>query len=391
MPSRRALLAGAAGVGAAGIGFGSQLRLGPLDPLPPNPDKWPVARFDAANTAANRAATPPDRPAVAWESAPLEGVGPPTLVVDDARVYVSRVGHTAALDRASGQVVWTADVGGPLALTDGTLYVAPDDAGDGPRRLRAFDAATGDRRWTRSTQSEGPTLRATPDVVLFGGEAALEAFDAASGQRRWSDDRFREAVPAVAGGRLHALSGLVDGDVGRYQRRRVADAVTRSPPDFAWLAAREPPGRSLAITAEEVVCSYRERPDVAGGWGLRCLDPRGRERWRVLPLDEDTTAVGPLAVADGHCVATVEGQRPRVEVRRLLTGAVDWTVDGPATAVVVAGETVLLGFDTLALAAYALDGSETWRVDLPVTPAQVAAVDGAVFVASPAGQVLALR
>lgn len=66
-------------------------------------------------------------------------------------------------------------------------------------------------------------------------------------------------------------------------------------------------------------------------------------------------------------------------------------MDTSVTDLAVAGETVFVGFTTTSLVAIAIDNTERWRVDLTATPAQLVPVDGVVFTATPAGQVLALR
>ncbi len=400
MLSRRALLAGGAGVGALGVGIGlsTRVRLGRIATPSPGADAWPLGRYDAGNTAANVAASPPAEPSADWRSGPVGTGGPPALVADGDRVYASRTGGTVAFGRSGGQRRWDADVGGSLALSGDALYVGPRDArGDGPR-LRALGAGTGERRWDRSTRSEGERLLATPDVVLFGGEAGVAAFGPGGDGRRWIDDRFGEAVPVVLEGRVAAVSGQADGDAGHYRQRRVADVPTGSRPGLAWRVDHDGPGRAVAADGGGLVCGFRsttERAD-AGGPGWTRLDPGGTVDWRAVEPSGGNVAVGPLAVADGRCVAAVSRggtTGSRVAARRLGDGGLDWEVEFAAgvTDLAVAGGTVLVGLDTLGLVALSLTGETRWRVDLPATPAQLAPVDGTVFVASPAGQVLALR
>jgi outer membrane protein assembly factor BamB len=66
--------------------------------------------------------------------------------VDGLGYVVGEGGEVAALDAATGHVVWstsTAAVNEALpAVANGALYVATNDG-----RLVAFDSATGDERW----------------------------------------------------------------------------------------------------------------------------------------------------------------------------------------------------------------------------------------------------
>lgn len=400
MPSRRALLAGAVGVGAVGlgVGVGSRLRLGPIAIPDPGPATWPLARFDAGYTAANVAAAPPSNPSVRWRSRPVGSDGSPGLVVDRERVVVGRVGGTAALARDGGEREWDRDDGGPLALVGESLYVGPGEVGEETPRLLAVDLASGERRWSQTTRSEGSGLLATTDVVVVGGEGGLEAVDPDGGSRRWRDDAFGEAIFAVQEGRLYAAGRLGEGPVGRFRQRRVADVATGAAPDLAWRVSHAGAARALAATGDAVVGGFWTSPveSRGGGPGWLCLDPDGSGRWQAVEPEGGTAGVGPLAVAHGHSVAAVHRERAstgaRVAMRDLPGGNLQWDmpVEGGVTDLAVAGETVLVGLETLTLVALAWDGTEQWRVDLPVTPARIAPVDGAVFVASPAGQVVAL-
>lgn len=397
MVSRRAVLAGSAGLTgvALGAGIATRVPLGDVGSWSPGPDTWPLRRFDPANGATNRDGDPPGEPSVAWTANPLPTGYPPALVVGENRVYAAAGGRVAALDRAAGRERWTVDGGSPVALRDDALYAAPGDQGagrDDPRTLRALDPASGEERWTATTEAGGTTLSIAADVLLFGGEFGLESFDPSTGRRRWVGSTFREAVPLVHDGRLYAASGLFDGAVGRYRPRRLTDPLTGTPPTLAWRADRETTATGLTAARDAVVAGFRA--EAGEGDALVCFDRgSGEIRWSEAAPAGDAVEVRALATDGDACVAGIRGTG-RVVSRRLDDGSVRWRFPprGRVTDLVGVGEAVIVGLSTgTVLALDAADGSERWRADAGVTPAVLGAVDGAVFAASPGGQVVALR
>ncbi|WP_049924111.1 outer membrane protein assembly factor BamB family protein [Halopiger djelfimassiliensis] len=144
--------------------------------------------------------------------------GPPT-VVDDALYVPVGDGTVAAFDRDGtprwSQAVESAGQGSGLepvtspAVDDGTLYVT------NAWQLTAFEAETGEKRWTTETGSNDPPVVAD-GVVYAGGLNTMEAYDGTDGNLLW---RYRsdatsgsgDVAPVVGGavffpsGGLHAL------------------------------------------------------------------------------------------------------------------------------------------------------------------------------------------
>ncbi|MFB6084105.1 MAG: halocyanin domain-containing protein [Halorientalis sp.] len=149
---------------------------------------------------------------------------PPTApVVADGRVYVGSRSHAVHVrDAATGEEVWTADLGSSatgLAVADGRVYVGCHDY-----HLYAFDAASGDRQWrTRTRGTVGPpavasgngsegdglvyaanlgALHALEDDGDIERHRAVHGFDPASGEQRWTVEIGRwqnsAVTPAVA-------------------------------------------------------------------------------------------------------------------------------------------------------------------------------------------------
>lgn len=405
MVSRRAALAAGAGlVGTVGVGVGSRYRPG-MSVRPPPADAWPMRRYGPAGTAANVDADLPASPGVTWSGRPLNGVYPGGLVADPERVYVAGDG-VAALDRRDGTTRWTDtdDVGGPVALAGESLYVAP---GDSVREVRqavvAFDARNGDRRWTTPSANEAVSVLAVEGALVVGTESGVSGVDD-DGDERWSVAGLYEPVPVVAGGRLYAAEGSPGsrGETVAFRRRSAADIVLGRPPSVAW--TREHGARPLgaAATGERILVGL-SRSTEASGPVLLCHDREtGRVEWRVTAPEgpgDDPARGGPVAVAEGRCVAGY-GDRDAVSgtdalvCRRVEDGEQLWRVPAEArvTDVAIVGDGVVFGTETGAVRAVDLEtGSDRWQVDVVVSVHALAPVDGAVFVASGGGQVFAVR
>jgi outer membrane protein assembly factor BamB len=164
------------------------------------------------------------------------------------RLYIgSRGGTLVALKIGNGRRVWSATPwgmwGGP-AYADGTIFIGSERS-----VVEAYDATTGDRRWSTKL---GSRVRSTPSVVdatvFVGTDAgAVAALDATTGAVRWRtpiapDDAnaLVRSSPAVADGMVFvstaetapmngaaiALDAATGDIVWRYP---LADYATSSP------------------------------------------------------------------------------------------------------------------------------------------------------------------
>ncbi|WP_254769036.1 PQQ-binding-like beta-propeller repeat protein [Salinilacihabitans rarus] len=151
---------------------------------------------------------------------------PPTA--DGLAVYVPDwQGRVHALSAHDGTVRWARRVGAdgddrafadPVAVRDGTLYLGSRSGATG---VLAVDAATGDERWSRSTDvvTAGPVV--DDDLVVVRTHGLVAAFDPDDGTRRWTagvpgDDGRPFAlgdrhVYVPADGTLHAIDRDGDG------------------------------------------------------------------------------------------------------------------------------------------------------------------------------------
>ena len=153
----------------------------------------------------------------------LQGVYGNPAIADGTVYFGGYDGWIYALDLASGQIKWEADLGGHIiggaVVAEGLLYV-----GSSNNRLHALDPATGTERWYFEA---GDDIWATPlveDGVIYVAamDKKLYALNAADGSERWPK-------AFSADGALATTPVLVDGTllVGGFDRRlRAVDAAS---------------------------------------------------------------------------------------------------------------------------------------------------------------------
>jgi hypothetical protein len=170
-----------------------------------------------------------------WETAiSTSGWGNNQAAVGGGRVFVSTYGYfadqqLAALDAATGAVLWTRDFGAihsvdPPTYADGTVYVAT--GGHEDSFLWAFDAATGGERFHTAYENQWSRWQAPVisggNVYMAGGYyGGMYSFDAAGGERWFNQlGQYDGFTPAVAGGLVYAFTGMVSPSI------TVTDAAT---------------------------------------------------------------------------------------------------------------------------------------------------------------------
>lgn len=172
--------------------------------------------FGGAGTSASGSVTPTPSPATdedeegfdshvnavdlstgepAWGSPIQLGAAVQTPVTTHGMgAYVGDVGgHVTALELASGEIRWTAEVGspiaGPITLDDGRALVTALGGQDEPSEIVAIDAASGEEQWRASAESASAMV--TAPVVADGRILAMDdlggvlAFDAEDGRFLW--------------------------------------------------------------------------------------------------------------------------------------------------------------------------------------------------------------
>jgi outer membrane protein assembly factor BamB len=166
--------------------------------------------------AAAKAATKPIEPPLAavlpsekaW-LVTLPSAPSAAAAMDEARVYIPLQGeHIVALDRATGDTVWTIDIESnwPPLVSNGVLYIAASD------ELHAIDAATGDRKW-RVPLGRGPMsalATANDTIVALVSPDGVGAFRSSDGQLIWQMSLGGKAGPAsmsIDAGRVFVAIG----------------------------------------------------------------------------------------------------------------------------------------------------------------------------------------
>ncbi|GAA0657407.1 hypothetical protein GCM10009019_21930 [Salarchaeum japonicum] len=112
------------------------------------------------------------------------------------------------LASADGATAWEYDHDGNAvesepAVADGLAFVA-----DGTESLHALRLDTGEPAWTAGFSGRGSPVVADGVVYVVGDGYELRAFDAATGRRRFSftPERVPLSTPIVSGGRLYAAN-----------------------------------------------------------------------------------------------------------------------------------------------------------------------------------------
>jgi outer membrane protein assembly factor BamB len=396
MPSRREVLAAAAGTGllaaTPAAGAVGRSRTSPADRSTTTPEEreerpfpWPMYRGDAANTGALPGAEPPvGPPAVVWERdvgsvpsapAPVPGgvvVPGDTVSVHDAddgargwsakpaapayrqpvvahgTVYLGHEAGVEALALDSGERRWLVRTPGQastVAVAEDLLYA---DVEDGP--LLAVEAEDGSERWR--LDREDPLSRApTVDggVVYVGGKELL-AVEAATGALRWGapvpDETSELGTVAASGGRVFGV-GNVDAEraiVAAYD----ADDGSQLWSNSVVKTVNTSVGDPVAVGGEV----------VAALGGVRSLDAAtGEQRWTT---ELDTTHGATPAVAGA--VAILRADRETLRAVDLADRSVLWSLPLDATlstAPVVGHGRTYVGDESGTL--YAVGGEELGR------------------------------
>lgn len=430
MPSRRAVLgaAGTAGLGATAAGVAVSVRVAPPAPRSPAAATWPLDRFDAANTAANRAASLPDDPVVAWRQPALGLTVDASLVVGPDAVYASDITYTdsvTAIARSDGTVRWTHELfGGLLALVDGTVVAAAQEPRPEPE-VRAFDSADGGVEWRTGRRSAGVDhLVAADGTVFVGGDGEVESYRVDDGRRRWHADGPSKSPTGITVG-PDRLYGTVGERLVRFRRRSWLQVGLGRPPATAWhtapideaqvpsfadgmlvvpstVSTEGAPGseRHPAVAAFDAESGLREWGTLRTG---SLADPPGHSVFhaRHATIVDDLVVVG---VAYGGEFRSSDagwpGEHPApdaVVARSLTDGSQRWrrSVGTLVRDVAATDEAVVVGTGTPdGGAVFALDetdGSERWRREFDHGVTAVAPVDGSVFAVTVDGSVVALR
>lgn len=214
-------------------------------------------------------------------------VGP--FVVSDGRLYVTMDEAMLALDPENGEQLWRTAVEPVMAqpaVGDGAVHVGCQDG-----CVRAFEATSGEKRWSYDLGDELTTSTAIRDGLVYaGGRDHLVALR--DGEEAWrfgfeDDERFlTSTAPAVdgeqlyVGGRrsIYALDGETGAESWTHELGRT-DRVQQVPPSVA--------EQTVVFGISDGVAGF----DVSDG----------SLRWR---LGGPGRLAGRVALADGRLYAT---------------------------------------------------------------------------------------
>jgi outer membrane protein assembly factor BamB len=260
-----------------------------------------------------------------------------------------------------------------VAIANGRLHTQGFDEARGVDLYVCLDALTGAELWSHAVPAEldanshGGGTHCTPSVhdgvvYAFERQGVLRAFDAATGEPRWTRDLVADhGVKATDYG--FGSAPLVAGELVVVNAQRVI-AVVRATGETRWLTAD-----LGAYYSTPALCAVRGRTAVASfdRPGLDLVDLATGERFAHFPFVKGKTSVSastPVVVdasrlfissgyGHGAALVDVSGAEP---VARWETRAMRTQLSG---CTLVEGH--LYGFDETILKCLDLEGKERWR------------------------------
>lgn len=400
MPSRRQLLAGG-GLALAGVAGRGVLETPRSIQTATSSVDWPMARFDAAGTAFNPAASgPSDDPQVRWErdlDASVLGPAAPILVGDT--LFLVGDGALLALERDRGRIRF--ERSGYSYLSAPTraaarAYRSDTLAVQGRAGIYGLSAdggyavagsSVGLERWhapgsepsIRTSASPTPSSLVAADGTIYAvvpETNRVVAIDASSGRVRWEyavgDERSSHPNrPAVLDGTVYVTS---------WPDYAVAlDAESGEP---RWEVAVEPEEPERPRDYREVTppTATSEGLVVPSRRAISLLDPdTGDLEWEYV--HDGTATDGSVAVSDGMVFAT-DGD-DELHAVDLDSGEGMWTAEyRPDVSPVVADGVVYLAYAWLpeVVAVDATTGERRWTREVGHGPSQPIVGDGVLYV-----------
>ena len=332
MPSRRDLLASAGTALTVGVAGCSHDGYDDAADAAGDATDWPMAAHDRQHTRYIPDGSGPTAGVTGRWSVPVGLASAPPVVAGDT-VLAALGADLVAFDAESGERRWSvapdnegASYWASPAVADGTAYVAGDE------RVRAFDVASGDQLWGRSFDeptTASPTLGyENRGVFVAAGETVLR-LDEKTGETEWSREVFGRIRQSIAVAPPFAVAVSDGGDVYAFG----SDSG-----DGFWQVAL--PSRSECMPTIVGETTYVGCFDGR----LYAINELGERVWRT---DIGGFAKGGIGVADGTVYA--DGGR---ELHALSTDGGDrrWQVGLGTTGdhpPVVVDETVYVGGDRL--------------------------------------------
>lgn len=254
-------------------------------------------------------------------------------------------GEVYALD-LDGEMRWKRDVGSvysPPVVDEGVVYVGSDRG-----RVYAYDAASGDDIWSVDV-GEGaagdPSVETVVDGVAYvAGDEAVHAFDSESGDGLWSygeEDVLRANGVAVQDGVVYVTEygGAAAVDDGEEVWRRELEGnqrlrgLTHGNLYVGSLTAVDPgSGETVWRVEGGGAPAFADDAVYLGGDALRRVDLDGDVEW-TQGFDDEVQEVERLHGVDGDVYAVADGGEKEADVVHRVSGdgEVEQTLDSDGT------------------------------------------------------------
>lgn len=308
-------------------------------------------------------------------------------VVDDAVCFRTQDG-LLAFDADTGDAKWTAEIGGggdTPAVEDGTIYTLESGWGDDRSTVYAVDGATGETQWTWSREGSvgGPLVVANGHVYFYTddgsgwmAEEEVIALDVEEGEELWRAELedTMDAPVTVDGDTVYAATD----ELGRVYAFDVTTGEKRWQDSVSGGVTAQPvvSGDTVYVVSdEEVVCA---------------LDAEnGTERWNAtLPVGDSATlalAGDRLIVAGSTVIALEPGEETSLEY--LTDGLpVEWRYSQVSAfssqPIAISNNRVVFGGSRTIYTVDPTDGDTEWEDDDVGSIEDVAGADDGLYVTS---------
>jgi len=327
---------------------------------------------------------PVGHPTIIWDRSVGGAITANMPAVVAGVVYVADAGGSVtAFDAATGDQRWSRQLGSAANTSPavgGGLVVVGDAAGD----IVALDVRDGMRHWVFHTGGEVRSSPGIVDGIVYDGSADgnLYALDLATGARRW-------AFPT--GGAVSRTSAIDGGVVYVGSEGGVVNAVDAASGIRRWQKVLGPGQVSSLAVAAGLVVAGSGLDDSANVHVLFGIDAMtGTDRWRFMAPTGEQLIIG--AVGETSVFAPSDDANVYAVDRN--TGVARWHfgehgVLGSADAL-AAGVLYVAGGDR---AVYAVDehtGALLWQQPVIGQPGVPAVVGGRLYVATDLGSVVAI-
>ena len=391
---RRLVLQMAVAIGLLALAASAALLLIGGRHAPPAPSPTTTTYHGGpARDGVNPGPGPSGTPRIAWATDAKGPFGSWSPLVSGGVVYAGdQNGFVTALDELTGKVLWQQDLhasdNSGLTLANG-LIVAGDDAGF----VHALDAATGQERWWYKALGPVHSVAVAWDGLVIdaslGGD--LVALDVVTGRRVWSAGTAGPVSRAIA---------EVDGTVFTG-----SGGATPSTPGTlaAWDAAtgrrhwatRVDPGNTTSVTVSGGRVFVGEGLDLstADVHHIEAFDATSGARLWPAPFAAPTGKGLLIGAATGGSVyaTAMDGN---LYVLDAATGVVQWPASISSTqspnGAIADGVLFIASDDRLIHAFDIASHAPLWQVAVRGVPGAPAVVDGRIFVATSAGQIVCL-